>query len=237
MFDVIAERYDRLNRILSLGIDRRWRRRTVAALELDPGARVLDVATGTADLALEIARQVPASSIVGIDPSQGMLAIGRAKAAAAGVEGSVHLEVGDAQELPFETASFDGVAIAFGIRNVPDRLRGLREMARVTRPGGRVAILEISEPRGLSPLAVGARFYCRTLLPWIGGLLSGSRQYRYLQRSMAAFPPPAEFGALMEQAGLKVLRIQAMTFGASHLYVGQVPEPAVSSPASTEDSA
>jgi demethylmenaquinone methyltransferase / 2-methoxy-6-polyprenyl-1,4-benzoquinol methylase len=221
MFDAIAGRYDRLNRILSLGVDQRWRRKTVAALELAPGARILDVATGTADLALEMVRQVPSSFVVGIDPSRAMLGVGREKVAAAGLEGSIRLEAGEAQQLPFDDDSFDGAAIAFGIRNVPDRFQGLREMARVTRPGGRVAVLELSEPRG-GILAPMARFHVHTLVPLIGSLVSGSRQYRYLQQSIAAFPPAPEFARLMAGAGLNVLRVEALTFGVCHLFVAQV---------------
>lgn len=222
MFDGIAGRYDRLNRILSLGIDRRWRRKTVAALELSPGARVLDVATGTADLALEMLRQAPGSEVVGIDPSREMLAVGREKVSAAKLDGSIRLQTGDAQDLPFEDSTFDGTAVAFGIRNVPDRLKGLQEMGRVTRPGGRVAVLELSEPRGgvLGPLT---RFHVHTVVPWVGALLSGSREYRYLQKSIAAFPPAAEFAKLMEEAGLAVEQVTPLTFGVCHLYVGRVP--------------
>jgi demethylmenaquinone methyltransferase / 2-methoxy-6-polyprenyl-1,4-benzoquinol methylase len=220
MFDKIARRYDLLNRVMSLGIDQRWRNKTVDALELKPGSRVLDLATGTADLALKVLRRHPESTVVGVDPSVGMLEIGRQKVAAAGLASRCELQVGDAQELPFPEHSFDGVCIAFGIRNVPDRARALREMARVTRPGGRIAILELSEPKGgiLGPLA---RFQIRTVVPWVGGLLSGSREYRYLQESIAAFPPPEAFAELMRVAGLEVLRVQPLTFGVCCLYVAR----------------
>ena len=144
MFDAIAHRYDLLNRVMSLGIDQRWRLRTVRALELKPGARVLDLATGTADVALAIARRHPDAHIVGVDPSERMLEVGRRKVTERGQEQTIELHVGDAQSLPFADASFDAVCIAFGIRNVPDRGRALREMARVTRVGGRVAVLELS---------------------------------------------------------------------------------------------
>lgn len=223
MFDRIAERYDLLNRILSLGIDQRWRKLTTSALELPEGGRVLDLATGTADLAMLVARREPTVSIVGLDPSARMLEVGRRKVGAAGLDGRIELVQGDAQELPFEDDSFDGTCIAFGIRNVPDRPRALREMARVTKPGGRVAILELSEPRKglLGPLA---RFHVHTVVPWLGSLLSGAREYRYLQRSIAAFPPAEEFAGIMEAAGLEVLRVQPLTFGVAHLYVAR-PQP------------
>ena len=230
MFDGIAPRYDLLNRVLSFGLDERWRRQTVAALQLGREARVLDLATGTADLAIRISRQYSDSTVTGVDPSAGMLAIGRDKVARVGVSERVELVVGDAQALPHPDDSFDGVCMAFGIRNVPDRPRALAEMARVTRPGGRVAILELSEPHSglLGPLA---RFHIRVLVPRIGALLSGSREYRYLQRSIAAFPPPERFARIMADAGLQVVRVAPLTFGVCHLYVA-TPRPAAA-PATT----
>ncbi|HTQ05838.1 MAG TPA: bifunctional demethylmenaquinone methyltransferase/2-methoxy-6-polyprenyl-1,4-benzoquinol methylase UbiE [Polyangiaceae bacterium] len=220
MFDGIAARYDFVNRVISLGIDQSWRRRTVRSLALAEGARVLDLATGTGDLALLIARATPNSRVVGLDPSGKMLDIAREKVAAAGLDERVELVTGDAEELPFADATFDGVSIAFGIRNVPDRARALAEMARVTKPGGRVAVLELSEPHGgiLGPLA---RFHVHTLVPWVGALLSGAQEYRYLQKSIAAFPPAAEFAAMMERAGLRMLVTEPLTFGVCHLYVGE----------------
>lgn len=217
MFDRIAHRYDLLNRILSLGIDQGWRRRTVRALELDAGARVLDVATGTGDLARLVLEAHPDARVVGLDPSTRMLELARRK-----VPGAA-FDVGDAERLPYADASFDAACMAFGIRNVPDRGAALAELARVVRPGGRVAILELSEPRAgvLAPLA---RFHIRTLVPRVGALLSGSREYRYLQESIAAFPPSREFGALMAASGLEVRRIEELTFGVCCLYVAVVPE-------------
>lgn len=220
MFDAIAPRYDLLNRLLSLGIDQRWRRLLVERLALKPKARVLDLATGTADLAIMIARLAPDAHVVGVDPSTEMLRVGNVKVEAAGLTERVRLEVGNAEELSaFANHSIDAVSMAFGIRNVPDRGRALRELARVTRPGGRIAILELSEPRGglLGPLA---RFHVHQVVPWLGALLSGAREYRYLQKSIAAFPPPQEFALLMKESGLVVESVQALTFGVCHLYVG-----------------
>lgn len=219
MFDAIAHRYDLLNRVMSLGIDQRWRLRTVRALELKPGARVLDVATGTADVALAIIRRHPDAHIVGVDPSERMLEVGRRKITERGQDARIELHVGDAQSLPFADGSFDAVCIAFGIRNVPDRGRALREMARITRAGGRVAVLELSEPGG-GPLSALARFHIHTVVPRLGALLSGAREYRYLQQSIAAFPPAREFAALMDKSGLEVLRVEPLTFGVCHLFVG-----------------
>lgn len=220
MFDNIARRYDLLNRLMSFGVDKRWRRRTVRALALPAGAsRVLDVATGTGDLAIDVARMTPGAVVVGVDPSRKMIEMGRPKLVARALDDRVTLEEGDAQALDFPDASFDGVCIAFGIRNVPDRAQGLREMARVCKPGGRVAVLELGEPkRGvIAPLA---RFHIRQVVPRVGAWLSGAKEYRYLQTSIAAFPPPEEFAAMMRAAGLEVLEVIPLTFGVCNLYVG-----------------
>jgi len=220
MFDGIAHRYDLVNRVISLGIDQSWRKKTVRSLQLSPGARVLDLATGTGDLAILVASMHPDVSIVGVDPSEKMLEVGRRKLRENGLDQRISLEVGDAQALAFPDRTFEGLCIAFGIRNVPDRLKGLREMARVTKAGGRVAILELSEPRGgvLGPLA---RFHVHSVVPAVGALLSGAKEYRYLQKSIAAFPPAAEFEAMMNEAGLRVVDSLSLTFGVCHLYVGE----------------
>jgi demethylmenaquinone methyltransferase/2-methoxy-6-polyprenyl-1,4-benzoquinol methylase len=218
MFDKIAARYDAMNRVLSFGLDRGWRRRTVRALQLGAAPRVLDLATGTGDLAIDIARMTPGATVIGLDPSREMLAVAQRKLAARGLAGRVTLVRGDAQRLPYRDCEMDAATIAFGIRNVPDRLAALREMARVVRPGGRIAVLELGEPRrGL--LARAARFHTHHVVPRLGALLSGAREYRYLQRSIAAFPPSAEFAAVMELAGLDVVDVAALTFGVCTLYV------------------
>jgi demethylmenaquinone methyltransferase/2-methoxy-6-polyprenyl-1,4-benzoquinol methylase len=179
---------------------------------------VLDVATGTADLAILTAQAEPTATVVGIDPSERMLDIGREKVARRGLSGRVELRSGDAEALPFEDASFDAVSIAFGIRNVPDRDRALGEMARVTRPGGRVVVLELSEPPAglMGPIA---RFHMRTLVPYVGGLISGASEYKYLVSSIIAFPPADEFGKKMERAGMRLIETDPLTFGVCHLYV------------------
>jgi demethylmenaquinone methyltransferase/2-methoxy-6-polyprenyl-1,4-benzoquinol methylase len=200
-------------------MDQGWRRKAVAALELRPGAHVLDLATGTADLAIAIAETHRDVTVVGVDPSRNMLAEGTKKLDAIKLSDRIELKEGDAQALPFEDQTFDGITIAFGIRNVPDRAKGLREMARVTRPGGRVVVLELSEPRS-GMMGVLARTYVHEIVPRVGGFLSGAKEYRYLQRSIAAFPPADEFAQMMEDAGLTVLETSALTFGVAHLYVG-----------------
>lgn len=220
MFDAIASRYDALNRILSMGIDQRWRRAAVREARLGAAARVLDVATGTADLALLVARMAEDATVTGVDPSTKMLDRGRDKVRARSLDGRIDLVPGDAEALPFPDEAFDASLIAFGIRNVPDRPRALAEMARVTRPGGRVVILELTEPsRGL--VAAAARFHVHAVVPVLGALLSGAREYRYLERSIAAFPPPAEFVTVMQRAGLANVRATPFTFGVATLFVGE----------------
>lgn len=224
MFDGIAARYDLVNRVISLGIDQSWRRKTVRALELGAAHRVLDLATGTADLGIQVARTDLSVTVVGLDPSGKMLDVGREKVARAGLTTRVELVQGDAQALPFADASFHSVCIAFGIRNVPDRALALREMARVTRPGGRIAILELSEPRG-GLMGAMARFHIHTVVPYVGALLSGVKEYQYLQRSISAFPPAAEFAELMQRSNLNVLGVHPLTFGVCHLYVAEPRKP------------
>ena len=223
MFDRIAGRYDLLNRLLSLGIDRRWRRRAVAALGLPARARVLDLATGTGDLAIEIARRHPDARVIGLDPARGMLAVGREKVLRRGLSGRVLLVPGRAENLPFEDRSLDGLTIAFGIRNVPDRPAALREMARVLRAGARAVILELGEPRSglLAPLA---RAWVRGVLPRVGRLLSDPGAYAWLATSMRAFPPPAEFARTMERAGLAPVEVHPLTLGVATLFVGTPAE-------------
>jgi demethylmenaquinone methyltransferase/2-methoxy-6-polyprenyl-1,4-benzoquinol methylase len=225
MFDHIAGRYDLLNRVMSMGIDQSWRRKTVAAMELPAEARVLDLATGTGDLALMIARIHPEARVVGSDPSSRMLKVGADKVARSGLADRVQLQAGDAQALPYEDDSFDGCCIAFGIRNVPDRSAALAEMARVTKPGGRIAVLELGEPSigWLSPIA---RFHVRKVIPKIGGMLSGSREYKYLQESIAAFPSADDFAKQMQACGLNVLDVKPVTFGACTLFVAEPLEAA-----------
>ena len=218
MFDRIARRYDFVNRVLSLGLDGSWRRRTVRALHLGEQPRVLDVASGTGDLAIAIARARRGATVVGLDPSRNMLAIAADKVARRALGDRIELVVGDAQELPYANCSMDAATIAFGIRNVPDRPRALRELARVVRPGGRIAILELGEPRG-GMLGWFARIHTRHVVPRLGALLSGAREYAYLQKSIAAFPPADEFVAIMEEAGLHVVEAVPLTFGACTLFV------------------
>jgi len=181
---------------------------------------VLDVATGTADLAIACARA--GARVAGVDPSAGMLAVGERKVAAAGLADRVALVAGDAQSLAFAGGEFDGACMAFGIRNIPDRPRALVELWRVLRPGGRLAILELTEPRG-GPLAALARFHIHKVVPFLGALLSGAREYLYLQASIAAFPPPLEFAATVAAAGFEAVEARPLTFGVATLFLARRP--------------
>ncbi len=223
MFDGIAGRYDLLNRVISFGIDRGWRKKAAQALALTEGAgSVLDVASGTGDLAFAVREAWPHAGVVGVDPSTKMLEIAAQKAEARGLSQVLRFEVAEAEALPFDDGVFDGVTIAFGIRNVVDRPRGLAEMRRVTRRGGRVVVLELSEPQG-GVMSSLARVHVHHVVPFVGGLLSGRKEYGYLQASIAAFPPPDAFAKMMEQAGLADVRAEPLTMGVAHLYVGVVP--------------
>lgn len=218
MFNAIAHRYDLLNRLMSLGLDTRWRVLSLRALQLKPGAEVLDLATGTADMALLLKKLEPSVRITGLDPSVGMLEVGRKKVEAAGLSASIALLEGDAQDMPFPDQRFDGACMAFGIRNVPDRARALRELARVVRPGGRIALLELSEPpAGL--VGLPARLYVHHVVPRLGAWLSGAQEYRYLQQSIAAFPPPPRFAEQLREAGLEVLEVRPFLFGVCQLFL------------------
>ena len=223
MFDRIAHRYDLLNRIMSGGADRRWRRRAVRALAPAGGSRILDLGTGTGDLALAVLARAPDAHVTGIDPSPQMLERARDKARRARFDEQVELHVGAAEDIPAEDDAFDGACIGFGIRNVSDRPRALCELARVVKPGGRVVILELSEPTS-GVIAPFARWYIHRAVPRIGALLSGTREYRYLERSIAAFPPPEVFAEMMQEAGLEGIEVHPLSFGACHIFAGSVRE-------------
>ena len=222
MFDRIARRYDLLNRINSLGLDRSWRRRTIERIDLGASDRLLDLATGTADLIVEAHEAVPGICAVGLDPSAQMLVRAREKLARIGNAGT-ELVQGDARALPFAEGSFDAVTMAFGIRNVPDRKVALAEIHRVLTPGGRVAILELSEPR-VGLMSSAARLYIRTVVPWMGRLFSGADAYRYLRLSIEAFPTPEEFMEELRASGFVEVSYTSFTFGACVLFYGKKGE-------------
>lgn len=216
MFTSIAHRYDFLNHALSLNIDRRWRRQLVEACDVRAGECVLDVATGTGDVAIEFGRRTSAACIVGLDPSFGMLDVARNKVAS---DLRAALILGDALALPFPDQSFDVVTIAFGLRNLPDYARGVNEMARVLRPGGRLVVLEFLPPRGAARLVF--RSYIATVLPVLGRAVSGSPEaYRYLASSIGEFIDAASVRELMSNAGLQQATTRRLTGGIAGLHRG-----------------
>ena len=217
MFDAIAPRYDLLNRLLSAGIDRRWRAAAIRSLRLTGTETVLDVCTGTADVALE-ARRGGAARVLGIDFAHAMLVFGLKKIEAAGEGARVRLVHADAMRIPVRDGAVDAVTIAFGIRNVEVPEVACAEMARVLRPGGRLAILEFGVPRfpGVRPLYL---WYFRRVLPLIGRLISGhTGAYTYLPASVGAFPSPEAFMSTLRQAGFVETQALPLTLGIVHLY-------------------
>lgn len=221
MFDRIAGRYDFLNRVLSLRRDVAWRDTMVRALPAEPGARVLDLATGTCDAAIAAARHRPQCRFIAVDPALEMLRIGAHKVERRGLGSTISLAGGDALHLPFPSRAFDAVTIAFGIRNVPDVPNALRELQRVLRPGGKGLVLEFSLPRR----AVIRRpylFYFRHVLPRLGALLSSDGvAYTYLNRSVESFPYGDAFTSLMEKAGFTDVHFRTLTLGVATLYEGR----------------
>jgi demethylmenaquinone methyltransferase/2-methoxy-6-polyprenyl-1,4-benzoquinol methylase len=220
MFDAIAPRYDLLNRLLSAGIDQRWRARAISSLELTGTETLLDVCTGTADVALS-ASAAGAARVLGVDFAGAMLRHGIAKIVAAGKRGSITLVRGDAMRLPVADATCDAVTVAFGIRNVEHPDLACREMARSLKPGGRLAILEFGVPRvpGLRGLY---QWYFNHVLPRLGQMVSGhSAAYSYLPASVGAFPPPAVFVGVLEQSGFTRVQAVPLSFGIVYLYIGR----------------
>jgi demethylmenaquinone methyltransferase/2-methoxy-6-polyprenyl-1,4-benzoquinol methylase len=223
MFDAVAPRYDLLNRVLSLGIDRYWRTRAVRLLADEQPARVLDVATGTADLAIKAERMLHPREVVGIDLSAEMLQYGREKLDRLGLSPRISLVQGDAEDLPFPDDAFDAALVAFGVRNFEDLEAGLRGIRRVLRPGAALVVLEFSQPRSF-PIKQLYAWYSRHVLPRIGGALSPEQSaYEYLPSSVAAFPDGPDFLDRMAASGYTDLLWDPLTFGIASLYRGVVP--------------
>ena len=223
MFDGIAPDYDRLNHLMSLGVDRSWRRRALRAIVTPERPQaLLDIACGTGDFALAQARRMHADSrITGLDLSEGMLAVMREKVEKAGLAGRISCEQGDCEQMRFAEGSFDCATIAFGIRNFAHREAALVEILRVLKPGGRLVILELSVPEN-KLLRWAYNLYFMHFVPWIGGLVSGDKAaYKYLPASVQAFPGRREWTATMERCGYANVRHRAFTFGLCRMYIGE----------------
>jgi demethylmenaquinone methyltransferase/2-methoxy-6-polyprenyl-1,4-benzoquinol methylase len=218
MFDRIAGVYDLMNTAMTAGLHHRWRERAADRAELEPGGRALDVCCGTGDLALELARRVGADGeVVGCDFSEPMLELARGKAARRGIE--VRFEWADALALPYEDGTFDAVTVGFGVRNLADLGRGLGEMARVLRPGGRLVILEITQPRR-PPLSTFFSLWFDRIVPRLGTLAGDSDAYTYLPESVKRFPSPDGLAARMDAAGLEGIRWTVLAGGIIAIHDG-----------------
>jgi demethylmenaquinone methyltransferase/2-methoxy-6-polyprenyl-1,4-benzoquinol methylase len=217
LFNKVAERYDALNTFFSLGMDRLWRKRL--SEEIRGADTVLDVATGTGEVAIETAGSLTGCRVVGADPSARMLELARKKIVATGNTGRITLARCDAEHLPFKDGAFDAVTIAFGIRNTADPLKSLKEMKRVLRPGGKAGIMEFAIPRNrfFAPVYL---FYFRNFLPFVGSLFGTGVEYKYLSESTSAFPQRERFVKLMEDAGFSTGKPVELMMGIVIIYTG-----------------
>ena len=219
MFDRVAGRYDALNSLMTAGLHHRWRERAAARTELGPGDSALDVCCGTGDLALELAKLVtPDGRVVGCDFSEPMLDLAREKAAERSADG-VRFEWADALELPYDGERFDAVTVGFGVRNLADLDRGLREMARVLKPGGRVVILEITQPTR-PPLSLFYSLWFDRIVPLLGTFSSNPEAYSYLPESVRSFPSPHGLAEKMDSAGFKGIRYTVLAGGIIAIHSG-----------------
>ena len=222
MFDEIAPSYDKLNHIMSLDVDKLWRRHALKESVDGMPQQILDVACGTGDSTIATARAAaPGSHVIGADISEGMMALVMDKARAAGVEDRVSLQVADGENLPFEEASFHRVTCAFGIRNFEHKELGLKEFHRVLEPGGKAVILELSVP-GNRVIRWFYDLYFLHILPWIGGRISGDKAaYKYLPASVHAFPAPEAFQQMMREAGFRQVRHRPFSLGLCRMFIGE----------------
>jgi demethylmenaquinone methyltransferase/2-methoxy-6-polyprenyl-1,4-benzoquinol methylase len=219
MFNNISRRYDFLNHLLSMGIDKMWRKKGIGVLKPLQPKTILDVATGTGEFALE-ALELQPQKIVGIDIADGMLEIGRKKIDAKNAGGIIELVHGDSENIPFEQNKFDAVTVAFGVRNFENLKRGLSEILRVLKPGGMVVILEFSKPSTF-PFKQLYNFYFRFILPRIGSIVSNDKAaYTYLPKSVEAFPDGENFLHILHDVGFKNTQCSSLTFGISSIYIG-----------------
>jgi len=218
MFDAISGEYDGLNRVISFGIDVKWRKKVVRILKQRSPDKILDIATGTGDLAINLV-ETGASKIVGLDISQGMLEVGKKKVIQKDLSEKVEMIVGDSENLQFEDNSFDAVTVAFGVRNFENLEKGLSEIHRVLKPKGTLVILETSVPTK-TPFKQGYTFYSKYVLPAIGKLFSKDRSaYRYLSESASVFPHGADFNNILGKIGFIGMENKPQTFGVASIYV------------------
>lgn len=224
MFDGIAHSYDRLNHLLSWGVDRKWRRATINALKPYAPARILDIATGTGDFAILAARRLKPQSIVGADLSEGMMEVARRKTKNQGLDGIITFRKEDCTRLTFRDGTFDAVTVAYGVRNFRDLDKGLREMLRVLKPGGHLAILELSAPAKF-PMRQLFWLYSHVVMPTVGKLLSRDKcAYKYLPATMEVFPQGETMKGIIEKAGFGEVRFKRFTFGLSTMYIATAPQ-------------
>ena len=217
LFNKVAKHYDALNTFFSLGLDSRWRRRL--SEEIRDSELVLDIATGTGEVAIEIIKNVKRCRVIGADPSSQMLKLAREKIGSGGITGRIALCQCGAELLPFKNNTFDAVTIAFGIRNTMDPQKSLSEMRRVLKPGGKACILEFALPRNYL-FSLFYLFYFRNFLPLIGSLFGTGNEYKYLSDSTSSFPQRELFVRLMEGTGFSVEKSVELTFGVAIIYIG-----------------
>jgi demethylmenaquinone methyltransferase/2-methoxy-6-polyprenyl-1,4-benzoquinol methylase len=219
MFDKIAPSYDRLNHALSLGIDRRWRRTAVDALGIHQPQQILDIATGTGDFALLLAKRIKPQHIVGADISEGMMAVGREKVREEGLQNVISFQYEDCMQLSFPDGSFDAVTSSYGVRNFQNLDKGLQEMQRVLRPGGHLLIVELTPPPSF-PMKQLFWLYAHVVMPLLGRLIShDDSAYTYLPASMEAFPQPEQMEGILRKAGFAEVQWRRFTFGISTMYL------------------
>ena len=219
MFDNIAPSYDRLNHIMSFNLDRSWRRRVMRIVRRSKASKIMDIATGTGDLAIAMAKRVDRTQILGVDLSEEMLAVARRKVQKQGLEERIMLEKGDAENLAMvETGSIDAVTVAFGVRNFENLERGLSEIYRTLREGGKFVVLELSVPKNRLIRWFYAQ-YAHRILPGIGAMISKDKQaYVYLPESIDEFPAPERFVEILKSVGFKGVKRRKQSFGVAHIY-------------------
>ncbi|MEM1135147.1 MAG: bifunctional demethylmenaquinone methyltransferase/2-methoxy-6-polyprenyl-1,4-benzoquinol methylase UbiE [Bacteroidota bacterium] len=220
MFDNISAKYDFLNHFLSLGIDIYWRKRAINMLKVHKPQYILDVATGTGDLAIE-AMSLKPEKVIGIDISEGMLSFGRKKLTKLKLEDKIELQIGDSENLSFKENTFDAIIVSFGVRNFENLEKGLSEMKRVLKDNGTLVVLEFSKPT-VFPYKQLYNFYFKNILPLVGKIISRDQAaYTYLPESVQEFPYGKAFTGIMEKLGFKSVKCRPLTFGISSIYVGQ----------------